>query len=258
MKIIKKSALSLILAVLAISLLLAPISVSASTTPEDRIFDRDGNLAAYEESRIASAIAAAEKSTGVIFLVAVYDIDLGIPSGEEAVRSFGFSYITDDVVLLMVKCDDFENYYEMFTYGEAYRLISDRAVNRILDSSDVYDNIKGGNLSEGIVAFVNNTAAEIERELSGEIYFDSDQVLVMLGISLAAGIIAVVAVIIVYKTKLKSPIYPLSQFTSLNLTEKYDQFIGKTVTRTKISSSSSGSSSSGRSGGSSGGSRGGR
>ena len=258
MKIIRKSALSLILAVLAISVLLAPIYASASSASTSRVLDRDGNLSSYDESRIASAISDAEETTGVIFLIAVYDSNRGIPSGEEAIRLFGFSHITDDVVLLVIKCDDYENYYEMFTYGDAYHLISDRAVDRILDSSDVYDNIKGGRLADGIIAFVNNTAVEIERELSGEIYFDSDQILIMVIVSLAAGIIAVVAVIIVYKTKLKSPIYPLSQFTDLNLTEKHDHFIGKTVTRTKISSSSGSSSSGGRSSGSSGGSRGGR
>lgn len=256
MKIVKKTVLSFIFLYLAFLLAVMPISASASAENlvYARVLDRDGNLTASEEMRIYDAIADAEAATGVIFLVAVYDIDYGIPSGESAISSFGFSHLNDDVVLLIIECDDFENYYEMFTYGDAYHLISNRAADRILDSSDVYDNIKGGNLTDGIVSFVNSTAMEIEREVSGEIYFDPDQILIMVGISLAAGIIAVVAVIIVYKTKLKSPIYPLSQFTDLNLTEKYDRFLGKTVTKTKISSSSG--SSSGRSGGSSGGSRG--
>lgn len=250
MKLVKKFVFSFVLIALAI-LISAPISASASAKSfvSSRVLDRDGNLTSSDEMRIYDAVADAEEATGVIFLIAVYDISKGIPSGENAISSFGFSHTTDDVVLLIIECDDFENYYEMFTYGEAYDLISDRAADRILDSSDVYDNIKGGNLADGAVAFVKNTEQEITRELSGEIYFAPEDIWLIIGISIAAGIISVVAVILAYKTKLKSPIYPLSQFADLELTESGDFFLGQTVTRTKISSSS-GSGGSGGGGGS--------
>jgi uncharacterized membrane protein YgcG len=252
MRSIKKFAFSFMLIALATLVISAPISASASSESlvYTRVLDRDGNLTASEEMRIYDAIADAEEATGVIFLVAVYDASEGIPSGESAISSFGFSHRTDNVVLLIIECDDFENYYEMFTYGEAYDLISNRAADRILDSSDVYDNIKGGNLADGAIAFVNRTAYKMEKELSGEIYIAPEDIWLIVGISLAAGIISVVIVIIIYKTKLKSPIYPLSQFADLELTESGDFFLGKTVTRTKISSSSGSGSSSGGGGGS--------
>ena len=252
MRSIKKFAFSFILIALAILIISAPITASAVSKGfvSSRVLDRDDNLTSSDEMRIYDAVTDAEEATGVIFLIAVYDAGKGIPSGESAISSFGFSYTTDDVVLLIIECDDFENYYEMFTYGEAYDLISDRAVDRILDSSEVYDNIKDGNLADGAVAFVKNTEKEIIRELSGEIYFAPEDIWLIVGISLAAGIISVVIVIIIYKTKLKSPIYPLSQFADLELTESGDFFLGQTVTRTKISSSSSGSGGSGGGGGS--------
>lgn len=255
MKSVKQLAFSFILVFLALLIVSAPISASASAKSfvSSRVLDRDGNLTSSDEMRIYDAVTDAEEVTGVIFLVAVYDARKGTPSGESAISSFGFSHITDDVVLLIIECDDFENYYEMFTYGEAYDLISNRAADRILDSSDVYDNIKGGNLADGAIAFVNRTAHIMQKELSGEIYVAPEDVWLIVGISLAAGIISVVIVIIIYKTKLKSPIYPLSQFADLELTESGDFFLGKTVTRTKISSSSSGS---GGSSGGGGGSRG--
>lgn len=252
MRSIKKFAFSFILIALAILIISAPITASAVSKGfvSSRVLDRDDSLTSSDEMRIYDAVTDAEEATGVIFLIAVYDAGKGIPSGESAISSFGFSHTTDDVVLLIIECDDFENYYEMFTYGEAYDLISDRAVDRILDSSEVYDNIKGGNLADGAVAFVKNTEKEITRELSGEIYFAPEDIWLIVGISLAAGIISVVIVIIIYKTKLKSPIYPLSQFADLELTESGDFFLGQTVTRTKISSSSSGSGGSGGGGGS--------
>lgn len=240
---------------LAVILLTCPISAAAAGDISC-VIDRDNRLSESEELRICTVAERAAAETGVIFLVAVYDVYEGIPSGEDAVQSFGFNYRYDDVVLLMIKCASEDTYfYEMFTYGASYMSISDREVNAILDDSRVFDNIKGGNLADGAVAFIEKSVLAINSSSSVAV---EDNTPVIIAISLAAGIIAVVVVIITYKTKLKSPIYPLSQFTNLNLTEKHDHFIGKNVTRTKISSSSGSSGSSSRSGGSSGGSRGGR
>ena len=251
----------IIFALLLTVFILASTSISALAAIDEgvssRVLDRDGNLSSGEEQRIYDAATDAESLTDVIFLVAVYDADFGIPSGASAISSFGYSTSRDDVVLLMIKRDGDSYYYEMFTYGYAHTFISDSAVNRVLDSRDVYGNIKSGNLDDGAVAFINRTADELLESTSSDAGFDLEEIAARVAIALAAGIVSVVVVIVIYKTKLKSPIYPLSQFTSLNLTEKYDYFIGKTVTRTKISSSSS-SGSSGRSGGSTGGSRGGR
>lgn len=249
MKSFKKIVFSIIL-VFTI-LVVFPVSASAKSDPSSRVMDRDGNLSTTEELYVYDAIAEAESLTDIIFLVAVYDSAYGIPSGEETVRSFGYSPNYDDVVLLIIECHPSGvYYYEMFTYGHAHTLITNKAVDRILDSSSVYNNIKSGNLADGAVAFVSKTANELDKEISSGGGFDVEEIAIRIGIALAAGIIAVVIVIVVYKTKLKSPIYPLSQFTDLRLTERDDRYIGKTVTRTKISSSNSSSGSSGSSGGS--------
>ena len=249
MKSLKKIVFFLIIALTTLAV--SPVLASAEGDASSRVMDRDGNLSVAEENYIYDAIEEAESLTDVIFLIAVYDSAYGIPSGEDAVRSFGYNPRYDDVVLLIIECHSSGvYYYEMFTYCHAHTLITDKAVDRILDSSSVYNNIKRGNLADGAVAFISKTANELDKEISSGGGFDGEEIAIRIGIALAAGIIAVVIVIVVYKTKLKSPVYPLSQFTDLRLTERDDRYIGKTVTRTKISSSNSSSGSSGSSGGS--------
>ena len=45
-----------------------------------------------------------------------------------------------------------------------------------------------------------------------------------------------IAIVVSYKRKVKSPTYPLTDFTSLELTSRSDLYIGKTVTRVRIQS----------------------
>lgn len=237
----------LTISLLALTSITALAAIDGDTS--SRVIDRDSNLSKSEEKRIYNAAIEAESSTDVIFLVAIYDSDFGIPSGSSVVASFGYSASRDDVVLLIIERDGGSYYYEMFTYNYAHTSISNSAVDRILDSGDVYNNIKSGELADGAVAFINRTASELEKGYSGDSGLDLEGIAVRIVISLAAGIASVVVVIVIYKTKLKSPVYPLSDFTELKLTESRDHFVGKTVSRVKIESSS-GSSSGGGSGGS--------
>lgn len=58
-------------------------------------------------------------------------------------------------------------------------------------------------------------------------------VLIGIAVGLVAAIGAVVGVILSYRRKNRSPIYPLDQFTKLNLTEKQDRYLyTRTTTRT--------------------------
>lgn len=49
--------------------------------------------------------------------------------------------------------------------------------------------------------------------------------------------IVVTTIIRRYKTKLKSPIYPIDRYARLDLNAWRDDFIGSTVTRVRVSSS---------------------
>lgn len=253
----------IIFAILTITLLLSIFVLPASADEGGEIYsstliDRDDNLMAAEEQRIREKLNWAEAETGITFIIALYNIPEGIPTGESVIADLGMDTNSDDIVLLIIEVGNkgpgtgfmqgySSNYYEMFTWGVANTVITDDSVDAILDHSDVYDNIKGARFFDGAVAFIEQSVRRIKSFRRGVIF------VIVLAILASAGA-AVGAVIFTYKKKLKSPIYPLSNYADLKLTENTDVFLGKTVTRTRISSSSS-SGSGGRSGGG-GGSRG--
>ena len=61
---------------------------------------------------------------------------------------------------------------------------------------------------------------------------------VSIALALIAAIVAVVIVVVRYKRKLKSPIYPINRYATLSLNACQDNFIGSTVTKVRVSSSS--------------------
>lgn len=72
---------------------------------------------------------------------------------------------------------------------------------------------------------------------------DTEFLLYLILISLAVGIVVAgivcFAIVRRYKKALQSPIYPLEHYASLDLTHSRDNFIGKTVSKVRVSSSSS-------------------
>lgn len=56
-------------------------------------------------------------------------------------------------------------------------------------------------------------------------------------LAFVAAIVACVIVIVRYKRKLKSPIYPIEKYADLSLNVSRDDFIGSTVTCVRVSSS---------------------
>lgn len=254
--------LSVFLVVLAtlLSVLIIPVSASSDVSAlHSGVIDRDDNLTADEEAKITDKLRSAEIETDIIFLIGIYDISEGIPTDKRVVSDFGLDTERDDIVLLIIEVGNkgtlgntvipgySNNYYEMFTWGVANTVVTDGSVDSVLDSSDVHDNIKGGEFYSGIMSFTDLTVGCIKSYRRGVIIL-----IIALAVLAAAG--SVGGVLYTYKRKLKAPIYPLSDYATLKLNEHTDIFLGKTVTRTRISSSSGGSG--GRSGGGGGGSRG--
>lgn len=211
------------------------------------VVNGDGILAEDEADKIYTALCDAESKTDVTFLIAVYSSEKDIPSGMETVEGCGLDPYSDDVVLLIVEVGQV-NYYELFTYGVADTVITQSAAEKILDDDDIFTSIKSGDLYGGITAFIGSATSAIRA-------YRRNLVLIILAVALAAAGASVGAVVISYKKKLKSPIYPLTDYADLTLTERSDVFLGKTVTKVRISSPSDGGHS-GKSGGGGGGSRG--
>ena len=141
----------------------------------------------------------------------------------------------------------------MYTYGEANYAINQKEVNYILDTYDVYYNLKGGQVYEGAVAFFEMSA----EAFTGRVGAPMGVIVVIsaiISILIAFGVRA--AVVAVYKKKKASVDYPLDRYASLELTHESDSFVREYTTRTYVPRSS-GSSGGGRHGGG-GGHRGGR
>ena len=68
----------------------------------------------------------------------------------------------------------------------------------------------------------------------------TEDMLTVLVVSLVIGLLsALITCFIIYKkykTKLKSPIYPVEDFATLDLSARSDAFIGRTVTKVRVAS----------------------
>ena len=151
----------------------------------------------------------------------------------------------DDFVLLMVHTSGYGWSYDMHIYGKFEKRINNEEMNRILDHPDVYDNLKGGYLYQGISAWMEQTARV------GSTNFVR-RALVSLAVGCGAALISCLVIVLVYHKKQTSASYPLNKFASLSPDHASDRFITKTVTSHTVSSNS------GSKGGSRGGGGGGR
>lgn len=239
-----------------------PTIVSASeksATISSRISDKYDHLSASDESKINDAIREAEESVDAIFLVAVYDFDKSIPSGENIVRSFGLDIDFNNIVLLVIKYNvSFENmgnhtleinkhYYEMFTYGTPHKIISDYEANKILDNKEIYDNLKYGNFSDGTVAFIRESVKAMQG--SGSSDSDVYWYIIIIGI-------VVVSIIIIFG--INSSKKNIANYKNVSKSGIKSGKKQKNVTSSSVTRYGSANGSVGGFRGSSGGSRGGR
>ena len=248
-----KKAAALLLAVLCLSL-----ALTASAEAEaGRVYDPAHLLSDTEESQLAALLDELSAESGVELYLATYR------SKGSYDDFYGDDYCTrvqnirgTDAVLLVVTyeypIDTY--YYNMYTYGDANYDINQKEVDYILDTYDVYDNLKGGHVYEGAVAFFEMSATAFTGRVGapmGLIVVISAVIAFIIAFAVRAGIVAS------YKKKKASVDYPLDRFAKLELTHESDRFVREFTTRTYSPRSSSGGSGGGRHGGG-GGHRGGR
>lgn len=215
-----------------------------------RIFD-DGDLISIEhEQKLEEKIQAAEEKCGVPIRIYTYEYSSfeGHRDMYDYESEVGESF--DDLILLIISYEYGEYYYELFTKGSPDSDITDKEADKILDNKSVYKNIKSGNLYDGIDAYITL----LETAVTGTLRNNFKSVLISsLVISAVVATAVAVWIILKYRKKLHSESYPLERYAKLDLVISNDNFITKTVTRTRVHTSS-GSSGGGRSSG--GGSRG--
>ena len=252
--VMKKTA-ALLLAVLCLSVCFV-LSVSAEAEA-GRVYDPEGMLNPTEQAALATLLEELSAEAGVELYMATYVAD------DRYDDFYGDDYCTrvknlrsTDAVLLVVTYEKRNRtyYYNMYTYGEANYAISQKEVNYILDTSDVYNNLKTGYVYEGSVAFFEMSATAFTGRLGAPwavVIAISAVIALIIALGVRAGIVAS------YKKKKASVDYPLDRFAKLDLTHESDRFVREYTTRTYSPRSSSSSGGGGRHGGG-GGHRGGR
>ena len=251
-----KKTLFFALVLLLLSLCVLPAFAAAPTV---KVIDNANYLTDAEETDLKAALSGS--GNGVIYCVVT--VTSRTNPSDSAMFSLCGCTNEDAVVALCIYHDGSEYRYYLYTFGPADNMLSDSAVNRILDDPATHNNIKNGRIAAGCRAFLTAADGEYTKAVEKEARYEATRVPRSIGIGLLVGAIAggvaVLIVVIVYHRKQHGEIYPLDRYARLDLTLCQDRFIGSYVTRVRVNNSSS--SSGGRSGGSggfSGGGRGGR
>jgi len=237
--IVKRLFTSLLIITLVILAALLSVGASASTS---RIYDGADILDDSERAELESALARAEEECGVA--IRVYIGTEYMPGIRKILSAFSMTE-ESDVVILSVECLYGEYFYEILAYGKGDSLLSYDDSDDILDADSVYYNLKGGNILDGAQSFASMTTERISTNRNTQ-FFALIAWTVILPL-VAAGIFIGVTVYR-YKRKLKSPIYPVSDYAKLDLRYATDNFTGSHVSRVRIQSSSGGRGGGGRSG----------
>ena len=166
----------------------------------------------------------------------------------------------ESAVILVLRSYGSSYYYDIYLYGEADTIFSDGDVDRVLDDTCVYNNLKKGNFDAGIHRFFSISADVLIRHYEAAALRKerAPMVAAIVGVitALLVGGGSALGVFLYYRRKCHGTTYPLDRYAHLQLTQREDRFVGSFVTRTRIPKSNG--SRGGRSGGGGGGRRGGR
>ena len=232
---------------LAVLLLLPAVLLTIPAAAEDQrvIFDNGGFLNTDTEEELTELALEKAEETGCDFYVVTHEMRHEDDEywGEDFLEDEGLSE-NADIIILIITLDDGTYYYDLYLYGDAWDKVPKRERNYLLDHDEVYDNLKGGRLKAGIIAFLNVGAELYEGENAGyEAYEKSFRVKLLIFSLIIAAVLAFVACFGVYKSytaKKKSVDYPLEHFAKMDLKDKEDIFAGSFVTKRVIQTNSGG------------------
>ena len=253
-----KTPATLLTAVLLVAVALTVFAcLPAEAAVVGRIYDPADLLTDAEETSLDAQLTDLSASYSVELYLATYTAEHYYDDfiGDEYCRDIR-NLRSEDAVLLIVTYDlsDGRYYYDLYTYGSANHAISQKEVDYILDSNDVYDNIKSGRVASGVEAFFDLSARAFEGRVGvswAVVIGVSAIIAVVIALAVCAGVVAS------YKKKKATVDYPLDRYAKLNLTLEKDSFVREYTTRTYVPRSN-GSSGGGSRHGGGGGHRGGR
>ena len=240
-------------------LLLTVLTLSAFAADTVTVIDPIG-LLTEEEAETLSAQLSKEPESGVHFYIYTMSAanEDDYPTDGAVLSLCGIA--EDEIaVVLVVRHTLTTYYYDMYTYGTAWEMFSDKDIDRILDDFGVYNSLKSGRIAEGCEAFLTLSRQTVSDYFEKEAARQARKpfMVALVGVitaALTAGL-TVLVVVLRYRTKKHGESYPLDHYAKLELTLREDHFVGSHISRVRVQSSSSGG---GRSGGGGGGRRGGR
>lgn len=250
-----KKFLTFALASLLLCTLFLPFGVQAAReeapSPDAYIIDRDDLLTDDEAADIARSLSKAEKTANGCRFVLYYYRYQGRYAGTADFISYDIIDRPRNVMVFEIAKESDTYYtYQIHTFGTEYRSVSGSDYNRLENA--VHNSVKSGDivgacaifapLAAEIFAGSTNGYAATKTTDWGKVF------LISAGVAFVIVLIIGIVIVVRYKRKLKSEIYPLSHFTNMQLTMQSDVFLHKVVTKRQVSSSSSGSGG-GRSGG---------
>ena len=241
---------------LALLCLAVCFALPTAATEGKRVYDPVGMLTEADATALAAHMDELSSQYGVEMYLATYLADNRFDDlyGDEYCANVRNLY-KENAVLLVVTYEEWNDmyYYDMYTYGSAKSAIKQNEVNRILDTYDVYTNLKLGHVYDGATAFFDLSALAYEGRTGvswGAIIAVSAVIAVIGALVVRASIVAA------YKKKRATVDYPLDRYAKLDLTREEDHYVTEHTTRVYSPRSSSSGGGSRHGGG--GGHRGGR
>lgn len=203
------------------------------------VYDNADIFSTLDEERIEEKAADIYEEKGLLCVI-VTDRDIDILTNSEMALYAGSA---EDMLLLTIDMTarEFELYQYNDTNDEGKFKISSSESEQILD--EVYSDMANGDYLNAALTFIEATDGFYTDG------FDYGRLFSFFVAGCAIGGIAVFIVRVSYKNKVHGSIYPLSQYSSLNLTESTDIFVNKSVIVTRIPDPPSSSGSGGGGGG---------
>lgn len=239
-----------LLTVLLLSLTLV-FAASADSAPYDErvVYDNNGLLNPDEEAEIRQAVAGVRPliEDASVVVICASDFD---STAEQELAKLGYDSPSDNVAGLVIFASGSKYEFEIYTYGNMTRYISNSKIDDINDA--IISDIHAGRFLKGAKTFVSMISAAYADGIPTPMRVSTKVVIVIVAAlvsGLLAGGIPVLVLIFKYRKKNRSASYPLNEYTRLYLTNQKDEFMYHTVTKVKVVSSSSGGSGGGHSGG---------
>lgn len=221
--------------------LVCTLTIPTAAAAASYVYDPDTHLSASDKEAIDAYLSQLNNGSSISYHLVISD-----NVSDAYKHRYG-----DSVTLWIDPVDYSDTYeYELIVYGYADTAITLNESDRILDDSEVYNNIKSGNLRAGVL----RAFSLIDTAAHGSLRADNwllKTILTSFVIALVISAIVCGIIIYRYKKKLKSPVYPLERYATLSLMpfDSQDRFINKTLTRVRINTSSGSGGHGGRSGG---------